>query len=362
MEKGSVVSIPVPVINVAEAETEQDVLNYIDVSLLGNVIEENKANITFSGDPKAFGYFSNTDFLKLEQHDGILLTSGIAGNAVQPNKCNTSGNVSTNNDGLTTDQDLVLLASGQTVSDVSVFEFDYRPSNDTFSLNYVFASEEYHDMINRGSHDVFGIFLSGPGINGAFSNNAENIATITAENLPVNAGTINFGPGGLTCEGTPPGCNNCEFLVNNSEKPDSAFFALAYDGYTVPMNATVMVQPGEWYHVKIAMADGQSELDDSGIFISSGTLVSDSLMTGIRRIVGEENIRVRPNPADDFVEIDNPGGETIIGFTVYDINGRILAEQPFENNRISLEGFPVGLLFIELKTKNGWVRFKVVHR
>ena len=361
LEKGSIISIPVPDINIAEAETEEDVIEYIDSVLLGDVIESNKANITFTGDPKSIGYFDDTDFLNLTGNSGVLFSSGYAGSVPQPNECNSSSNISTDNAGLNTDPDLELLVGRGVVSDVSVVEFDYRSSNETIDFNYVFASEEYHDLINTGHYDVFGIFLSGPGIKGGFLNNAVNLAVLPDSDIPVNSASINFGSGGLTCEGKPGGCLNCEWLIDNSQKTDSAFFAIAYDGYTIPLNATYPVTPGEWYHIKIAMADGETSFDDSGIFLSSGTLVSDSLMTDVRNNTFDQDIQIRPNPAKEYIDIFNSGDEQIVKFAFYDISGRLLKKGLFDGSRISISDLPKGMLFIELSSENYTIREKLLH-
>lgn len=361
LEKGSIVSIPVPTMDMVECNDESEAIQYIDEVLLSKVSVENKANISFSGDAKALGYFTNTEFLNLDENEGLLFTNGYAGNVNQPNQCDTPANLNTDNDGLEKDADIELLADGSDVGDVSIIEFDFRASSETMTMNYVFASEEYHDMINDGFHDVFGIFLSGPGIEGEYSNNAVNIATIPGGDIPVNSSTINFGVGGETCAGKPDGCTNCEYLIDNSQKPDSAFFAMAYDGYTVPMFANHQVVTGEWYHVKIAIADALLEDFDSGIFLSGGSLISDSLMTSVDTRTKFENILLRPNPANNYVEIQNKGKEPILSFAIYDINGRLLVNEPYTENKISLVGLPKGVLFLELSIGSDKTRHKLIH-
>jgi len=62
----------------------------------------------------------------------------------------------------------------QDVNDIAILEFDFVPAADTVKFRYVFASDEYTTWINSQYNDVFGFFISGPGINGPFLNNAEN--------------------------------------------------------------------------------------------------------------------------------------------------------------------------------------------
>jgi len=360
LAEGSVVSIPVPPIEIAEMQNEEEIIDFLDSVYLTDVFDGNKANISFSGDPKAFGYFSETDFLNTTANNGIVLTTGYAGQVNQQNECNKNANISSNNEGLASDLDLEILSDGTELSNVSIFEFDFKPTYDSILFNYVFASEEYHTRVDAGFNDVFGIFLSGPGIEGEFSNNATNIGTIPGEILPVNAGTINFGVGEMTCGGKPEGCMHCDFLVDNSQRTDTAFFAFAFDGYTLPMEASHSVEPGEWYHVKVAIGDAQNASFDSGIFLSNGTLVSDSLMTSVRDFSSDKSIQIRPNPATDYLDIQNFGETPILNYSIFDLSGRLLMSSSYIG-KISLSGLPKGLLVIELSTDKISYRKKFIH-
>ena len=67
------------------------------------------------------------------------------------------------------DADLVALA-GQPVTNGVIIEFDFIPQGDTLSFNYIFASAEYTGYTCSNFNDVFGFFISGPGITGPYSN------------------------------------------------------------------------------------------------------------------------------------------------------------------------------------------------
>jgi len=64
--------------------------------------------------------------------------------------------------------DLSVLAAGFQTFDASILEFDFIPQSDTLKFNYIFGSEEYPEYVNSGYNDVFGFFISGPGIAGPF--------------------------------------------------------------------------------------------------------------------------------------------------------------------------------------------------
>src|SRR5690606_3893211 len=94
---------------------------------------------------------------------------------------------------LVDDPDLAQLISPITVNDCAVLEFDFVPNGDTLKFNFAFASEEYNEYVCGTVNDVFGFFISGPGINGPFTNNAENIALIPGTDVPVSINTLNNG-------------------------------------------------------------------------------------------------------------------------------------------------------------------------
>ena len=71
----------------------------------------------------------------------------------------------------TGDADLLTIANsvpaliGQNFSvtsthDVAILEFDFVPSSDSVSFNYVFASEEYLQFVNSNYNDVFTFLIS----------------------------------------------------------------------------------------------------------------------------------------------------------------------------------------------------------
>jgi hypothetical protein len=61
------------------------------------------------------------------------------------------------------DPDLAMIA-GFASRNASVIEFDFTVSSDSVKFNYIFASAEYPSFTCSNYNDVFGFFLSGPGI------------------------------------------------------------------------------------------------------------------------------------------------------------------------------------------------------
>ena len=240
-------------------------------------------NITFNGAPvpsggiasPAIGFFDNTmaTTLGIGLDSGIIMTSGTVANAVGPN---TNGGISANNT-LPGDPDLAVLA-GVNTNDANILEFDFVPSADTVRFRYVFASEEYPEYVSVGGggvNDVFGFFISGPGITGPFSSPAgfpggsQNIALIPGTTTPVSINTVNDQV-------------NTNYYVANGANPNGSGTILAnpdvqYDGFTTVLTAIAVVIPCDTYHIKLAIADGGDFILDSGVFLEAKSFSSGAV-------------------------------------------------------------------------------------
>lgn len=216
-------------------------------------------NITYTGDSHAIGAFNGATNIGLSS--GILLTSGFIKNAVGPNNVSNAGQYGNTGED---DADLDIIATVGT-QDACILEFDFISTSDTVEFTYVFASEEYHEFVDGGVNDVFGFFISGPGINGPYSNNSENIAVVPGTNTPVSINTINNGT-----TNTGP-CDNCGYFVNNTEN------SIQYDAFTTVLTAQAVVTPCQTYHIKLAIADGLDDVYDSGVFLGFNSFSSNSI-------------------------------------------------------------------------------------
>lgn len=166
------------------------------------------------------------------------------------------------------------------VNDVRVLEFDFIPESDSISIQYVFASNEYYEDACTEYNDIVGFFLSGPGINGPFTNEAINIALVPDPNnlgeytdTPVSVNTINSGSTvdfgtSLNCENIDP--NWQDYSVFFMENLGEAFFS----GYTIPLMAKSEVIPNESYHMKIAISNVKDNWSQSAVFIGQGSFSS----------------------------------------------------------------------------------------
>lgn len=241
------------VIQVANNLTAEDLIKGV---LIGNNCSIDM-NITKHGQNIQFGTFANGQS-SVGFDSGIIISTGHINNAPGPNN---SGGKGTNVPGDNTDTDLSKLSKVAT-HDAAVIEFDFTPVTDQISFEYVFASEEYCEFVNDDYNDIFGFFISGPGINGTM-----NIARVPGSGDVVSIDNINhlknsifFNPNSGTCNG----------YTNKSD--------IQFDGFTKPLIAMATVIPCETYHIKLAIADVGDGIYDSAVFLKAGSFSASDIV------------------------------------------------------------------------------------
>lgn len=183
--------------------------------------------------------------------------------------------------------DLNSMNGAGSVKSAAVFEFDIITTGTELSMEFVFASEEYPEYVCSNFNDVFGIFLSGPGISGPYQNNAVNIASVPGTTVPIAINTVNNGDPGVQGNG-PQVCaaqdpnwtqNSVYYVDNLFSNPDfeqiteaNAFWV--YDGHTVVLTVQYAVQCNTTYHLKYAICNTGDYGRDSGMFIKAGSISS----------------------------------------------------------------------------------------
>ncbi len=234
----------------------------------------------------------------LQLDSGVVLSSGLV--VSDPNNFvfGANGNVTdfaANSMGtFQSDPDLVLL-SGQSINDAAVLEFDFVPIGDSIKFRYVFGSEEYPGYTCSSFNDAFGFFLSGPGINGPYTNNAINIALVPGTNIPISINTVNSGVSSsgvnTLCDQADPNWQaNSIYFVDNAAQ---AGVTVTYDGFTTVLTAFSIVQCGQPYHIKLAIGDGTDQTLDSGVFLEGGSFTSPPFVPSLQPgpgIVGTNTI------------------------------------------------------------------------
>lgn len=149
---------------------------------------------------------------------------------------------------------------GNTTFNATVLSFDFVPYAGIVEFRYVFASEEYPEYVGSDFNDVFGFFISGPGIGSNV-----NIARIPGSNVPVTINNVNAGL-------------NSSYFVNNgtgvNAPQNSSGFYIQYDGFTTVLTASANVICGETYRIVLAIADVGDGIYDSGIFLEANSFSS----------------------------------------------------------------------------------------
>ncbi|MEL7533139.1 MAG: choice-of-anchor L domain-containing protein, partial [Bacteroidota bacterium] len=177
---------------------------------------------------------------------GVMLTTGNVNNAVGPNtSINDFGTINSG----TNDPILDFLSGGAT-DDACALEFDITADCDVIQIAYVFASEEYPNFVNANFNDIFGFFVSGPGL----PPGGTNIALIPGTTTPVSIDNVNA-------------FTNNAYFVNN---PPGGGTTIGYNGFTTPLLALIRVEPCLTYRIKLVIADGGDDTYDSGVFLDLG--------------------------------------------------------------------------------------------
>jgi gliding motility-associated-like protein len=233
------------------------------------------SNITLTAGPDATGTFNGTSS-NIGLPMGILLTTGNIAYAPGPNITDSGGDDNL----LPGDSTLDILAAQQTF-DATILEFDFVPISDTITFRYVFGSEEYPEFVGQGFNDVFGFFLSGPGINGPYPGNAINIALVPSTTIPVAIDNVNDGYSGFCTTMLPGPCTNCVYYVNNCSGT-----TVEYDGFTTALTARAIIQKCNTYHIRLAIADAGDGIYDSGVFLEEGSFNSGTPVVAAASIAG----------------------------------------------------------------------------
>ena len=253
-------------------------VHLIDNVLLGGGVTASNHN--YQGDSIQIGFFDATN-TSLGINSGIVMATGEV-SALDPTFTSAFPFLPNT----VTDPDLLNVANSvppllpsphtnsftvSSINDVAILEFDFIPTSDSLSFNYVFGSEEYFAFENSQYNDVFGFFLSGPGISGPYSspsyhpNGSINLAIVPGSNppLPITISSVN--------SVTPI---NSQYFVDNQGGLDTIASA---DGYTTVLTANAAVQCGETYHIRLAIADGSDQGLSSFVWLEAGSFSSPVL-------------------------------------------------------------------------------------
>ncbi len=157
------------------------------------------------------------------------------------------------------DTDLTALAGGVQTNDATVLSFDFVPTYNTISFQYVFASEEYNEFVDSMFNDVFAFYINGI-----------NVALIPGTNTIVSINNVND-------------CVNSAYFIDNVGSSQgggcglnvpSANLNASLNGLTTVLTVNASVNPGVNNHIKLAIADVEDCELDSNVFIQANSFAS----------------------------------------------------------------------------------------
>ena len=240
-----------------------------NVLLGGGVVASNHS---YQGEAVQIGWFDAVN-TNLGINNGIVMCTGDI-YALDPVNVGAGGFIPNT----VTDPDLLAVANsvpgmiGQSfsvssINDVAILEFDFIPTSDSLEFRYAFGSQEYFAYENTQYNDVFGFFLSGPGIAGPWANGAINLANVPGTNppLPITISSV--------CN-DPPDVMNPQYFVSNQ---NGLSIIADADGFTTVLTANALVQCGATYHIKLAIADGSDSGLSSYVWLEAGSFSSPPL-------------------------------------------------------------------------------------
>lgn len=261
-------------------------------------------NIKYNGVPASANliqpnvtYF-NSNGTSFPISSGVLLSSGNGNIAIGPNNNGAAGDSDGTN--VINDPDMDAITPNSMTNGV-VLEFDFTATGDTINFKYIFGSEEYPNDFGSQFYDVFGFFLSGPGILGPYSNGGVNLATLPGTNTAISILNLN------------PNVNN-QFYTNN-ENGLAYGTAIQYDGTSILLTSSAKLICGQTYHIKLGICNIGDEALDSGVFLQANSFSSNTISvnsnsdypgTFVDTLLAEgctkSNITfIRPHPSPDSV-------------------------------------------------------------
>lgn len=160
----------------------------------------------------------------------------------------------------------------ETRYDATYIEFDYIPFSDSISFDFILASSKYTGNLPCFASDIFAFLITDS------SGNTRNLAVLPETETPIKISNIHpFIPDALDLSPPAYGCSaiNQAYYNGYNEIGD---LAVKYIGQTKVFNMGTDVIPGNQYHIKLVIADGNFNALDSAVFLLKGDYNIDSLL------------------------------------------------------------------------------------
>lgn len=199
-------------------------------------------------------------------NEGLFMSTGNLGSILGPNN---NQKYTFNTTIKYADPDLTKLAA-TAINDPVIIEFDIVPEGDRLNFLLVFGSDEYPEYVCSKFNDVFGLFISGPGLT-----STQNAAFLPDTKQAIAVNNVNAGVAGSLKDGTTCQLGNSAYFVDNGN--GSGKTGTQLDGFTTPLTASLgSLQANQRYHVKLALADTGDQAYDSAAFFKWLTSTSST--------------------------------------------------------------------------------------
>lgn len=267
--------------------------------LLGRGVEV--VSLTYTGDTAVqFGFFTDPNQNIIGLDSGIIMCTGEVENLLPGNTIPGGGNPAVTPISFADSVDLVTIANDvynlinlpnppnvNDLEDIAVINFEFIPQSDTVEFTYVFGSQEYpqydtngvplnNGFINTQFNDVFGFFISGPGITGSYTSppqypgGSQNVAFLPGTNPPLPITVSSVHNGGSSSLPTFSPLNNQFFVPGDTSK-------VSLRGFTRPLKARMVLQACDTYNIRLAITDIEDGSFHSAVFLEARSFGSPNI-------------------------------------------------------------------------------------
>ena len=242
-------------------------------SLVGSGVTVFSGSISYIGAPSASGSFigGGTGPSGVGIDRGVVLTTGdarflgssaaFAGDNANKTGDFTAGVLNSLTPNNSPGNALFSSLSSFGTANASILGFSFIPNDSLLRLSFVFASEDYNDLVNSGfPTDVFGIFVNGV-----------NYALVPGTQTPISAATVNCG-GPTSGAANGAGAQNCARYRDNAPFLDVIDSEL--DGFTTEFTLLIPVNAAAVNSIQIGIADNLDSFGDSALLLRANSVAA----------------------------------------------------------------------------------------
>ncbi|MGV6829779.1 MAG: choice-of-anchor L domain-containing protein [Flavobacteriales bacterium] len=279
---GPYTSDTIVIITVSNADDANCIITSDNISCLSGIFEINESfttqelveDILFDSNCVALSNFSqstgtnfgdvngiaafNSNGSDFPYQTGIVLSSGNVQNVPGPN-------LDIHSDGgfdWPGDADLEANTTATDTNNASYIQFDFTPSIDQISFNFLLASEEYNQLFECEYSDAFAFILTDQN-----TGVVQNLAVLPGTNIPIEVTNIHPDVPGLCNAINEEYFDKYNFSPYNNENEAT----IDFNGQIISLQAVGDVIVGNQYTIKLVMADETDTAYDSAVFIEAGS-------------------------------------------------------------------------------------------